>query len=1080
MLSVRRCPVFGLAQRGLVCIGAFVCALAVLSSSYASSTRAASFPPAWQVSVAGIPSVLPVGVGRHGRFIVIVENTGGTAIESGAVLRDLLPAGLVVREAGFNGCSGEGSREVECALPEGLEPGHFFTVYIEFEETGTLTPGASLPNVARVSGGGSAEISRETNILARNVGETGWPPGGIADFSMSATGPAGEPASRAAGHPSLFNTSAFFNSQFAESVFGPARPAEPVKNLVFYLPLGMLGDALAADQCPPSLVETQPETTGCPPGSRIGAIVPLLGGQIRFAVEHGVYNVKPEKGYAAEFAFTSNNFTFFSYANVVRHDGTYMVRVSTPGVAVAAQVLGFAATFYGDLTETFEGHEEVKETFDRGAFLTNPSNCNENEEAREGSIEMDTWERSGEIHKASSMVYPTLTGCSLLTLGASLSVTPETARADAPTGVEVGLDVPQASNDFTALGTPPIKDTVVTLPSGTTISPSSANGLEACPATGSTGFNMEGAESEEVAEDGLERPAPGHCQQGSQIATVRGTSPLLNEELIGKMYLAAPECGQGAQGCTPEEVEGGKLIGLDLELIGEHSGTVVKLKGHGSIQRGPGRVTTSFENLPQFPVERLTVTTKQGPRAPLENAQTCGASTSNATVTPWSPTTPAATPSDSYTINWSGTGQPCPGSAPFAPSFTAGTTNALAASTSPFTLTLRREDREQDVKTISTTLPEGLLAYLSRVARCPEPQASENSLSACPAGSQIGTVTAAVGPGSEPYYVTGKVFLTGPYNGAPFGLSVVVPAVAGPFNLGSVLTRATIAVDPHTAQGIVTSDPLPQEIDGVPLRVRVLNVTLTNGEFVLNPTSCAKTSITGTVTSTTGSSATISSPFAAEGCKGLKFEPSFSVSTEAKATKANGTGVRVKVAYPASGQSNIAKVVIGFPKKLPVRLSTLQKACLAATFEKNPASCPAASVVGTAIAHTPILAQPATGPAYLVSYGNAKFPDVVFVLQSEGVTVDLDGQSNVSKAGALKATFASVPDVPVSTFETVLPAGPFSQFTSVKTSGKAHGSQCGEHMVAPVSLTAHNGAQLTKNVQLTIKGCAKKPKKHKR
>src|SRR6185312_9359767 len=199
----------------------------------------------------------------------------------------------------------------------------------------------------------------------------------------------------------------------------------------------------------------------------------------------------------------------------------------------------------------------------------------------------------------------------------------------------------------------------------------------------------------------------------------------------------------------------------------------------------------------------------------------------------------------------------------------------------------------------------------------------------------------------------------------------------------------------------------------------------TNGEFVLNPTSCAKTSIAGTVTSTTGGSAAISSPFAAEGCKGLKFEPSFSVSTEAKATKANGTGVRIKVAYPSGGQSNIAKVVVGFPKKLPVRLSTLQKACLAATFEKNPAACPAASVVGTATAHTPILSQPATGPAYLVSYGNAKFPDVVFVLQSEGVTVDLDGQSNVSKAGALKATFASVPDVPVSSFEAVLPPGPF-------------------------------------------------------
>ncbi len=627
---------------------------------------------------------------------------------------------------------------------------------------------------------------------------------------MSATGPTGEPVFQAAGHPDLFNTSVFFNGQFAESVFGPARPAEAVKNLVFYLPLGMLGDLLVADQCPSFLVETQPETTGCPPGSKVGVIVPLIV-SAGFIVEHGIYNVKPEKGYAAEFAFTSNNLTFVSYANVVRHDGTYMIRVSTPGVPATSQLLGVVASIYGHITENFESHEEPQ-TYDRGAVLTNPSDCGESQFAREGSVAMNTWQHPEELHEAKSMVYPTLTGCNLLTLGAALNVTPETARADAPTGVEVGLEVPQAPNNFTGLGTPPMKNTVVTLPTGTTISPSSANGLEACPATGPNGFNMQGAESEEIAEDGLERPAPGHCSAGSQIATVRGTSPLLNEEVTGKMFLATPECGQGAQGCTPEDVEGGKLIGLDLELTGEHSGTVVKLKGHGSIQRGSGRITTSFENLPQFPVERLTVTTKQGPRAPLENAQTCETSTSNATVTSWSPLTPAATPSDSYAVNWNGTGQPCPGSAPFAPSFTAGTTNPLAASTSPFTLTLRREDREQDVNTLSTTFPEGLLANISKVARCPEPQASEDSLTACPAASQIGTVTAAVGPGSEPFYATGKVFFTGPYAGAPFGLSIVVPAVAGPFNLGDVHTRAKVLIDRRTAQATTVSDPLPREV----------------------------------------------------------------------------------------------------------------------------------------------------------------------------------------------------------------------------------------------------------------------------
>jgi hypothetical protein len=1055
--------------------GVLTCTWLVLLP-FGGGVASASVTPAaaWTLTPVSVPTALPSGVGRKGEFTAIVENIGGAPSEAGAILHDRLPAGLTatrVKETPGIECEGVGGEEVTCRLGPVVSSG-FVRVNIEFEETTAQTPGASLRNALRLSGGGAPAISAEGAMRVRGTGETGPGPAGVANFSISATGPAGEPASQAGGHPTLLTTSVFFNSQYVESLKGQAQPVQAVKDLVFYLPLGLLGDPAVAEQCPFSRVILPLEGEGCSPASRIGTVLPMVTGN-PFSIEHGIYNIVPEKGYAAEFAFSASNLTFVSYASVVRHDGTYMTRVEIPGLPAAAGLVGFVASLDGDLQERFT-RNEAEQTYDRGAFLTDPSDCTEGAPAREATAAVDTWEHPDVSLPitAPSMVFPSLTGCESLLFSSALTITPETTQADEPSGYEVGLDVPQAPNEASALGTPPVRNATVTLPAGTTVSPSSANGLEACPETGPGGINIEGPESEEIGEDGLEHPAPGHCPRASQIATVHAVTPLLREELTGRMFLATPQCGgQGQPDCTREDAEDGKLVGLDLELEGPHSGIVVKLKGSAKIQAGSGRISASFEELPQFPFSKFLVTTKQGARAPLENSQVCGPASSSAVVTPWSPGTQVQTPSDEFTVDWNGGGQGCPVSAPFAPTFTAGTTRPVAASTSPFTLTLKREDREQNIDTVSTTLPEGLLADLSKVVRCPESQASQASLTACPAASQIGTTTVAVGPGSEPYYVSGKVFFTGPYAGAPFGLSVVVPAVAGPFNLGNVLVRVRLLIDPHTARATAVSDPLPQELDGIPLRMRMLNVTLTDGEFVLNPTSCAPASITGTVTSATGASAGISSPFVAGGCENLPFKATFSASTEARSTKAHGTGVRVKISYPSSGEANIAKVVLGFPKALPVRLETLQKACRAAVFEANPAACPSASDVGSATVHTPILSQPLRGPIYLVSYGSAKFPDAVLVLQGEGITLDVDGQSFVSHSGALTVTFASVPDAPFSTFEGVLPAGPFSQFTSVKSSGKAQGSQCGENLVAPVKMVAHNGAEVNEKVKLLVTGC---------
>jgi hypothetical protein len=1062
-------------------VGLFVCVVVLfgccVGGPLAAPVLAPAPAPAWEVTDVASPSVLPGVVGKQGKYVAVVENVGGASSSGGFTVKAQIPAGFSVTglagEPSPEVCS-EASGEVSCTFSEAVVPSGFVVMRVLFEVTGSVS---SVSSVASVSGGGAAEVSSEADMRLGVGHEVG--PAGIAQFRFDVTGPAGEAVTQAGGHPNFLTTSVLFNNVYDQETKEPAKPVQPVKDLAFYLPLGMLGDPAVTEPCPASLVEVEGENTGCPPSSRVGSILPMILDLVTTDSPdpthvRGIYSVTPEHGFAAEFAFASNHYTFDFYASVVRRNGVYTLRVETPGIVKIAFLIGLIATFYGAIKESFISDGEPV-TFERGSFLTDPMDCQEDAAEREASVASNTWEDPDPTlpFTGSAPGFASIEGCGLLGFSSGLSVKPQTTQADSPSGYEVGLEVPQAPNDASGLGTPPARDVSVTLPEGTAISPSSANGLEACQETGPDGINIEGAESEEIGVEGMERPAAGHCPAASQIGTVTASTPLLHEPLPGKLFIAEPQCGGAGQaGCSEEDARDGRLFAMYLELNAPVTGIIIKLKGTASVDPQSGQITVTFDDNPQFPFSKLTVATTQGARAPLANSQACGAATSSAEVTPWSaPATQAATPSDYFNVDWDGAGGACPGSAPFAPSFTAGTTTPLAAATSPFTFTLKREDREQNIASLSSTLPEGLLAYISKVTRCSEPQASQDSLSACPAASQIGTTTVAVGSGSDPYYVTGKVFFTGPYDGAPFGLSVVVPAVAGPFNLGDVLVRVALFVDPHTARVTAVSGPLPRILDGVPLRIRTLNVTLENREFVLNPTSCSPASVTGTVYSTTGATASVSSPFAVAGCKNLAFAPALSASTTAKSTKVNGTQVKVKIAYPASGQANIAKVVLSFPKKLPVRIETLRQACRAATFEANPAACPADSAVGSAMVHTPILAQPLKGPAYLVSYGSAKFPDVVFVLQGEGVTLEVDGQSFVSSSGVLKVTFSSVPDAPFSSFETVLPAKRYSQFTSVRSTGKAQASQCGENMIAPVQMTAYNGAEITKNVKLQITGC---------
>jgi uncharacterized repeat protein (TIGR01451 family) len=1073
-----------------------ICMLSVAPASAEVQAK-----PVFQVTNVAIPSVLPNEIGRKGEYSVVVENIGGANSEGVVTIKDVLPAGLStvraqVEPEGEGSCPSVSAGEVVCEFSGVVVPAGFVVMRVQFDVTGGVS---GLTDVASVSGGGAMPAGASASSRAGKLYERG--PAGISLFSMEATGLAGEAVRQAGGHPHFLTTRLLLNNQLNESLSQQQiKPVEQPKDLVFYLPVGMLGNPAVTELCPESLVNIVQAESGCPASSRVGTILPMVLSDI-FANtadpthEHAIYSMQPERGYPAEFAFGIENKTFFLYATVVRHNGVYMTRLATPGLPPVGSLIGSIATFYGDIQEpyTVQGESYMD---DRGAFLTDPSDCGESAGALDGSVEMDTWDEpvsaGGPMFSASSPVFSSLGGCDMLgggfsaTLGAApdTRVAGDTAQADEPTGYKVDLETPQAPDSDTSLGSPPYKGVDFTFPEGTSLSPGAANGLVACAASGPHGidFPSEGAnaaiagEGEEIGQDGLARPAAGNCPPASQVGSARADSPLLREELTGHLFLAEPGCGNTAHPnpCTPEDAANGTLYRLYLELEAPKEGVIIKLGGNALVNPSTGRITTVFEGTPQFPVSNLVIETNGGPRASLANPQTCGTATTTGVITPWSsPQVPSVSPSGSFNV----TG--CSGT--FSPTFSAGSTSTQAGAHSPFTFTLKREDGEQNIAAISTTLPQGLLASVANVAQCPEPQASTG---ACPAGSEVGTTTVGVGSGEDPFYDTGHVYFTGPYNGAPFGLSVVVSAVAGPFNLGNVIVRVGLHIDPNTAQVTATSSPLPQIIDGVPLRIRTVDVTLNNPAFTFNPTSCAAMSIAGTVASTTGAAAGVSSPFATSGCKNLPFKPKFAASTAGRASKASGASLDVQVTskggpQAGGGEANIKSVKVDLPKQLPSRLTTLQKACTEAQFNANPAGCPTASDVGTASASTPILAHPLAGPAYLVSHGGAAFPDLEIILQGEGVTLVLDGNTNIKK-GITSSDFKTVPDAPISSFELKLPTGKYSVLGANLPPGAKY-DFCGQALSMPTEITAQNGSTLKQDTKIGITGCPKiKKAKHKK
>jgi hypothetical protein len=1034
------------------------------------------------------------------RFALTAVNIGNRTSQGEVTIVDELPSGLEpvgtpeVKEptANRNGTClltalPEVKWEVKCTYSEMVHAGRELIVAIPVAVTSPSLPGP-LVNEATISGGGGGEASTS----ASNPVNAGPAPFGIADFAFETGGVDGAPDAQVGDHPYGVTTTIDLNTVFAGS---ESHVAKEVKDVVVELPLGFVGDPLAAERCPEIDLTDSEGTVGagryralCPAGSRVGTVrLTWQGG--RNVEPFPVYNVAPEHGYPAEFGFNAAGLgqPIFMYTSVVPSVSGYRLRVATPGA------IRFGHTDVEDVQLTIFGDPgEVNGTGSNAAFVTNPTRCTT--EPVKMNTEVTSWE-GGSAH-AEATAYPELTGCNLLQGAAafdpSIAVEPETTQADAPSGYEIDLKVTQAPSVFGALATPELKNVTVTLPAGVSISTSAASGPDAlggCQATGKEGMNIGSSEialddqdlgdpeATELGEghpggdnspydDGMYHTEPGHCPENSRLGEVEVTTPVLAEPLRGHVYLAAPHCAKAV--CTEADAEEGKVFGLYLEVAG--SGVIVKLAGsveaggYGahSISTGlaPGQLREHFDENPQFPFEELKLTFPGGQRAALANPQTCGTAATTSELEPWSAPAsgPNATPSSSFAVSG------CAGSMPFKPGFDAGTVTPIAGGYSPFVLQLSRQDGEQDLAGLEATLPEGLLAKLAGVPECGEAQANAGT---CSSESQIGTVTVTVGAGSEPLEETGRVYLTGPYNGGPFGESVVVPAIAGPFNLGDVVVRGSIRINPNTAQVSIVSNPFPTVFDGVPVRVRTVDVEVNRPGFTFNPTDCDSQSVTATVTAAQGGSAAVSSPFAVTGCANLPFKPSFKAATQGKTSRIDGASLVVKVAQKP-GEANIHRVHLAFPKSLPARLSTLRGACTEAQFAANPSGCPAGSVIGTGTAVTPVLSAPLSGPAYLVSHGGVAYPDVVFVLQGDGVTIDLTGATDIKK-GIAYSTFETVPDAPVTSFEAVLPEGPHAIF-GANLPAKAKSSFCGRTPVVATTLEGQNGGVLTQSTKVAVTG----------
>jgi hypothetical protein len=804
-------------------------------------------------------------------------------------------------------------------------------------------------------------------------------------------------------------------------------PQAETRDVVVDLPPGVVGNPEAFPRCTILQFRTSLEGGGCPQDAQVGSIDVEFYGHTQY-LNSPIFNMPAPTDAVARFAFLGG---IYPGIITVRLDPETNSLVSTvDGIPADAGLLSATTTIWGIPAASEHDAERLtpqesiqheappggarKSTGPKVPFLTNPTSC---DAGRTATLAVRSYQRPDETSSL-TVPFPQMSGCGSLEFSPTTTARPSTSQGTSGSGLDYQLDFSTKGLEFPNLnGGARLKRAEVILPEGMTVNPSQAEGLGVCsPAD----FSREEYDS----------PPSFGCPETSKIGSVEAVTPIIDRNPSGSLYLA-----------KPYDNPFGSLLALYMVLKIPDRGVMVKLSGKVTLDPETGQITTVFDDVPDLPVASFRLHFREGARAPLVTPTTCG---SHPVVSNFLAHSGAVVSRlSSFQIDSGPDHGPCPtgGLPPFHPGLLAGTINNAAGTHSPFNVRLTRNDSEQEITQFSIKLPPGLVGKLAGIPFCPEAAIAaakartgvhggeeEINSPSCPAASEIGRTLAGAGVGQVLVYVPGKIYLAGPYNGSPLSIVAITAAKAGPFDLGTVVVREALEINPDTAEVFIDaagSDPLPHIINGVTVRLRDIRAYVDRPDFVLNPTDCTPTSTASTVrgagldftSEADNNPLTVTSPFQAADCGALGFKPALSIKLNG-GTKRDANPALTAVVRARHGDANIGAAQVTLPHSAFLDQSHIKTICTRVQFNSGPgngAGCPAASVYGSAEAVTPLLDEPLKGPVYLRSSDNP-LPDMVVALHSGKIDINLVGRIDTGKGGGIRSSFESVPDAPVTTF----------------------------------------------------------------
>lgn len=854
--------------------------------------------------------------------------------------------------------------------------------------------------------------------------------------------------SQAGGHPDV---NVAFEPDYWDSpqLKGPCQCNTP-KNIEVELPTGMIGNPHATPQC----TATEFVRQECPSDAQIGEIFlkANIGGEPIFDLdfELPLWNMVPRPSQAGLIAWQIPVFEGPVYTVLSARTGSdYGLDAINEGVLQRFSIVKIRQEMWGVPAEPSHDAYRVNIPNSGGKgtpssspptpFLSNPTVCGG---PQTSFIHVLAYDKG--TSDAESTWSPT-TGCDQLTFNPSLSAQPTTTDADSASGLEVNLTVPQEESPTTPSPSE-IRDAVVELPAGFSINPSAADGKTSC--------------TDAQARFGTEEEA--QCPEFSKIGTDTLESSALPAPLPGAMYLGEPQPGNRYR----------------VFLTADGFATHIKIAGSARLDPQTGRVVVSFENLPQSPLTSFNLHIFGSERGLLATPTACGTYSVHSTFVPWDESLESQEATQLFSIDSGPGGAPCPGSLrPFGPSFTASSESNAAGAHSPFSIFLSRQDGDQNLSALDVSPPPGLLATLRGISYCSDaalaaaadpahPGLTEEAKPSCPASSLIGSATTAAGAGTHPVSLPGKVYLAGPYKGAPLSLAVITPAVSGPYDLGNVVVRAALQVDPETARVTAISDPLPSILEGIPLRVRSILVTLDRPGFTVNPTNCEQSAVGATIFGDQGAQASLSSPFQVANCAALPYEPKLALELSGGLNRRGHPAIHADLKQEA-GEANSRRISVALPTGEQLDNSHFGTVCTKPLFATN--SCPPGSMIGQAEAKSPLLDAPLKGSVYLRSSSHG-LPDMAIDLEGQ-IDITLVGRIDTAKPGRLRSTFSTVPDAPITSFSLDLLGGRKGLVQNTE-------GLCGKNKMATVRMKGQNGVSDNEQVKLGL-ACGGKAR-HKR